>query len=89
VLADEGVFGLARAFRVAGARNVVMSLWQVDDAATAELMRHFYRELLATPATVPAALAAAAREVRDDRRASSLGSHPYYWAAFVSTGRAR
>ncbi|MBA8887061.1 tetratricopeptide (TPR) repeat protein [Dokdonella fugitiva] len=86
---DEGVFGLARAFRVAGARNVVVSLWQVDDSATSGLMRHFYRELLATPTGVPDALAAAARAARADRLASSGASHPYYWAAFVSTGGAR
>jgi CHAT domain-containing protein len=41
----EGVFGLQRAFHLAGARNVVVTLWQVDDRATAALMAVFYREL--------------------------------------------
>ena len=45
VAGGEGVFGLQRAFHVAGARNVVASLWQVEDASTAALMTLFYRNL--------------------------------------------
>ena len=45
VAGGEGVYGLARAFHVAGTRNVVASLWKVDDEATAALMVLFYRNL--------------------------------------------
>ena len=45
VAGGEGVYGLVRAFHVAGTRNVVASLWKVDDEATAALMVLFYREL--------------------------------------------
>ena len=45
VAGGEGVMGLTRAFHLAGARNVVASLWKVDDRATAALMRLFYHKL--------------------------------------------
>jgi CHAT domain-containing protein/Tfp pilus assembly protein PilF len=47
VAGGEGVFGLQRAFHIAGCRNVVASLWKVDDAATAALMTRFYGYLFA------------------------------------------
>jgi CHAT domain-containing protein len=45
LLRGEGIVGLARAFRVAGARNLVVSLWKVDDAATAAFMQRFYQQI--------------------------------------------
>jgi CHAT domain-containing protein len=45
VAGGEGVYGLTRAFHVAGARTVVASLWKIDDAATDALMQEFYRNL--------------------------------------------
>jgi hypothetical protein len=83
---DEGVFGLARAFRLAGARSVVMSLWNVDDAATADLMQRMYRARWAEHASAADALAAAARATLAARRETGQSIHPYYWAAFVAAG---
>ncbi len=76
----DGVLGLARAFLAAGTRSVVVSLWRVDDSATADLMRHFYARLAAgdNPAS---ALRSAQLAIRSEY------PDPRYWAAFVSTGR--
>ena len=78
----EGLVGLTRGFMYAGARSVVASLWQVDDAATAELMTHFYREMLVKGATPTAALRAAKVAVWQQEGRSA----PYFWAAFVLQG---
>jgi len=83
---NEGVFGMRRALRLAGARTVVMSLWQVDDAATADLMQTLYRERFVAHRDVPAAMTAAMRSVLDARRAAGQSDHPYYWAAFIGEG---
>lgn len=78
----EGLVGLTRGFMYAGARSVVASLWQVDDAATAELMTRFYREMLAKGASPIAALREAKVAVwQQDGR-----SAPFFWAAFVLQG---
>jgi hypothetical protein len=83
---EEGVFGLARAFRLAGVRNVVMSLWSVDDEATADFMQHLYRARWSDHEPPSIALASAARATLAARRAAGKSVHPYYWAAFVSSG---
>ena len=78
----EGPIGLARAFMYGGAPRVVASLWQVDDLATAELMKRFYRGMLVDGLTPAAALHAAQRELAGTRRWRS----PYFWAPFVLQG---
>lgn len=83
---NEGVFGMRRALRLAGARTVVMSLWQVDDAATAGLMQSLYRARFVEHRDVPDAMAAAMQTTLAARRTAGLSDHPYYWAAFISEG---
>jgi len=78
----EGLVGLTRGFMHAGAQRVVASLWQVDDLATAELMKHFYRGMLKENLRPAAALRAAQIEVSR----SSHWSSPYYWAGFIIQG---
>ena len=78
----EGLIGLTRAFFSAGARRVLVSLWPVEDRATAELMRRFYREMLQNGLPASAALRAA----QDSLRKEPGWQAPYYWAGFVLQG---
>ncbi|MBL7742266.1 MAG: CHAT domain-containing protein [Chitinophagaceae bacterium] len=71
----EGVFGLQRAFKLAGVKSMLLSLWKVPDAETAELMTSFYKYYLQDK-TARQALILAQREMRKKYS-------PYYWAAFV------
>jgi CHAT domain-containing protein/Tfp pilus assembly protein PilF len=77
---DEFV-GLTRAFLGAGGRNVLASLWAVNDESTRDLMIRFYRLLLTNGSAE--ALAVAQQELR---RSGPRYRHPYYWAAFVMAG---
>lgn len=78
----EGLVGLTRGFMYAGAPRVVASLWQVDDLATAELMKRFYRGMLRDGLRPAAALRAAQLELSQQRRWAA----PYFWAAFTLQG---
>jgi CHAT domain-containing protein len=82
----EGVFGMRRALRLAGASTVIMSLWEADDVATADLMQSLYRARFAQHRNVPESMAQAMRETLAARQAANQSTHPYYWAAFVSEG---
>ncbi len=73
---SEGVFGLQRAFKMAGVQTLIMSLWKVPDAQTSQLMQGFYKYWL-SGMTKHDAFKKAQNEVRTANR------NPYYWAAFV------
>ena len=81
----EGLIGLVRGFMYAGAPRVMASMWEVDDAATAELMKRFYRGVLQEKLTPAAALRAAQIEMFR----KSHWQSPYYWGAFVLQGEWR
>ncbi|MDP6779459.1 MAG: CHAT domain-containing protein, partial [Candidatus Latescibacteria bacterium] len=85
VRTGEGVFGLRRAFQLAGARTVVMSLWSVPDEETVTLMTDFYRRMNAGVGKARA-LQEASLALMRERREKHGAAHPYYWGAFVSVG---
>ena len=86
IRAGEGVFGLRRAFQVAGVKTVIMSLWTVEDQATRQWMAALYENRLVKKlATVDAVREASVTMLRQ-RRAKGISTHPLYWAAFVATG---
>jgi CHAT domain-containing protein len=86
----EGLIGLTRSFLQAGAKSVVVSLWEVDDYATAELMKRFYTALEADDSLEKTEALRGAKEsmiknppkATDDRDRT----HPYYWAPFIFVG---
>jgi CHAT domain-containing protein len=75
----EGLVGLTRGFMYAGAARVVASLWQVEDAATAELMKRFYRRMLKYGMRPAAALRASQIEMWKKPQWRS----PFYWGGFT------
>jgi CHAT domain-containing protein len=81
----EGLLGLTQGFFYAGAARVLVSLWKVDDEATAELMAHFYESLLARGQQPARALREAQAAIRGQKRWRA----PYYWAGFVLFGEWR
>jgi CHAT domain-containing protein/lipopolysaccharide biosynthesis regulator YciM len=79
VESNEGVYGLQRAFKIAGARYLVMSLWKVDDGVTMRLMTLFYNKWLNEKRSIPDAFRAAQQELRSTPEFSD----PFFWAGFV------
>ncbi|MBX9693009.1 MAG: CHAT domain-containing protein, partial [Cyanobacteria bacterium] len=78
----QGVIGLRASVIAAGARNVLMSLWKVDDRATAKLMKLFYSNLWQKNESPSAAL----RDAQDELRRDPAFADPFYWAAWIIVG---
>lgn len=78
----EGVYGLRRAFVLAGAESLLMSLWQVSDRRTADLMQQYYQRLAQGTGR-----SAALRQVQLAALQNPAHRHPYFWAAFFLSGQ--
>jgi len=74
---SEGVYGLQRAFKMAGVKNIIMSLWQVPDRQTALLMNRFYKNWVQEKLPLRKAFTKAQAEMQ------VMGLDPFYWAGFV------
>jgi len=77
VKGGEGVFGLQRSFKIAGVKNVIMSLWKVPDKETVELMELFYTNWVEKHMSKQDAFYSAKKDMR------AKYPDPYFWAAFV------
>lgn len=77
----EGVYGLRRAFTLAGAETLMMSLWAVSDYSTRELMTNYYKNLKAGMGR-----GESLRRVQLDMLKTKGREHPFYWAPFIQTG---
>lgn len=78
-ITGDGVFGLQRGFKKAGANSILMSLWKVDDEATCKLMTEFYSNWIGKKMTKHDALEAAKKTVRETKG----WEDPKYWASFI------
>lgn len=86
LVAGEGVFGLRRAFEIAGAQSIVMSLWRVTDQDTRHWMRALYEARLGSASSMGAAAHLASMKILREQRASSAADDPSKWAGFVVSG---
>lgn len=73
---NDGVFGLQRAFKLAGAQTIIMSLWEIDDNVTSVFMEYFYQNLLSGSSRHDAF-----KQARNSIQKEY--TNPYYWAAFI------
>ena len=76
-ISKDGVYGLQRAFKKAGAKSIIMSLWEVNDNATYLMMSSFYHNRFVLGMSKYEAFVSAQRQLRN------IYPEPYYWRAFI------
>ena len=86
VRSGEGVFGLRRAFQIAGAQTVITSLWAADDRATGDWMHAFYQAKLKAHRSTAESMREASMGVLRMRREAGLSTHPFFWGGLIASG---
>ena len=81
----EGAISIARAFQYAGAKNILFSLWKINDYATSEIMTNFYDNFASTPSFFESNYLSKINYL-EDKTISNAKKSPYYWSAFVYYG---
>src|SRR5690606_35796985 len=81
----EGAMSIARGFQYAGAKNILYSLWQINDASTAQLMSLFYKNYQKSNSAF-LANRQSKLDYLNDNSISNIKKSPYYWSAFVYYG---
>ncbi|MGH1339835.1 MAG: CHAT domain-containing protein [Aureispira sp.] len=82
----EGIMSLGRSFMYAGTPSVIMSLWQVSDYSTAQIMQNFYQNLVEGQSKSTALRNAKLHYLALVKDHKDLFSHPFFWGAFISLG---
>ena len=80
------MFGLRRAFQIAGAGTLIMSLWSVEDESTRSWMTSLYEARLSDGLNTSESVRKASVSVLEARREQGKSTHPFYWGAFVAAG---
>lgn len=86
---NEGIMGLPRLFFAAGSRSILMTLWEVNDKISADLIPHFYSNLIKNKMSKIEALGEAKRYILTKYRVAVNGifyNNPFYWAPFILYG---
>ena len=85
-VSGEGVFGFRRAFRIAGALTVIMSLWPVEDTSGQAWMESLYEARLTLGMTTAESVRHASMELLRRQRRNNQSTHPFFWGAFIAAG---
>ncbi len=85
VTGGEGLMSLSRGFSYSGVKNMVVSLWKVNDKSTSFLMQYFYKFYIKNK-SVSKALQQAKLKYLNNKQISMYKKNPYYWSGFVFTG---
>ena len=86
IAVGEGILGLRRAFQIASASALVMSLWSVEDEVARHYMNALYEARFVRGFATDQSVEVASKSILTQLRNQGKGGHPFYWGGFVATG---